>query len=144
MLRIIFPLIVIRSLSLLVFISLVASLAEAEKKSKSEIIEYRGGIRNSNGQYRLEAKQLALLLASLQEKTGFTELSVDSSVKPVFSCKLASSKFKYFGSNRYCPLLLRRPPRYSIISDFDFFSASANEVPKLIKINNDRLLMTVN
>jgi hypothetical protein len=79
MLRIIFQLTVIRGLSLLIFISLGTSLAEAEKKSKSEIIEYRGGIRNSNGQYRLEPKHLNLLLASLREKTGFTELSVDSS-----------------------------------------------------------------
>ena len=79
MLRIMFQLTVIRSLSLLIFISLGVSLAEAEKKSKSEIIEYRGGLRNSNGQYRLEPKHLNLLLASLREKTGFTELSVDSS-----------------------------------------------------------------
>ena len=70
---------VIRGLSLLIFAALAVSFAKAEKKSKSEIIEYRGGLRNSNGQYRLEPKYLALLLASLQEKTGFTELSVDGS-----------------------------------------------------------------
>lgn len=69
----------IRSLSLLIFMSLVASQVGAEKKSKADIIEYRGGIRNSNGQYRLEPKYLNLLLASLQEKTGFSELSMDSS-----------------------------------------------------------------
>ncbi len=79
MFKIKFPSEVIRGLSLLIFVGLAVSFVEAEKKSKSEIIEYRGGIRNSNGQYRLESKQLALLLASLQEKTGFTELSVDGS-----------------------------------------------------------------
>ena len=79
MLTIHFQSTVIRSLSLLIFMSLVASQTEAEEKSKADNIEYRGGIRNSNGEYRLEPKYLNLLLASLQEKTGFTELSVDSS-----------------------------------------------------------------
>jgi hypothetical protein len=79
MFKIKFPSEVIRGLSLLILMGLVSSITEAEKKSKSEIIEYRGGLRNSNGQYRLEPKYLALLLANLQEKTGFTELSVDGS-----------------------------------------------------------------
>ncbi len=70
---------VARSLSLLVLISLIASVAEAEKKTKSETIAYRGGIRNSNGQYRLESKYQGLLLAGLQKKTGFTELHFDDS-----------------------------------------------------------------
>ncbi len=77
MLRIKFQLGAVGGLSLLIFVSLVASSAEAGEKSKLEVIEYRGGIRNSNGNYRLERKYLNLLLSSLREKTGFAELHFD-------------------------------------------------------------------
>ncbi len=69
---------IIRSLSLLLLMSLMASIAEAEKKIKPDVMTYRGGIRNSNGQYRLEPKYVALLLENLREKTGFTELRFDA------------------------------------------------------------------
>lgn len=77
MLRIKFQLGAVRGLSLLMFVSLVASSAEAGEKSKLEVIEYRGGIRNSDGDYSLERKYLNLLLSSLREKTGFAELHFD-------------------------------------------------------------------
>lgn len=77
MLRIKFQSGAVRGLLLLMFVSLVASSAEAGEKSKSEVIEYRGGIKNSNGDYRLERKYLNLLIASLREKTGFAELHFD-------------------------------------------------------------------
>ena len=66
-----------RGLSLLIFLSLATSFAAAQKKSTAETIEFRGGLRNSNGAYRLEPKHLATLLASLRAKTGFTGLHFD-------------------------------------------------------------------
>ena len=65
---------IVRALLSLLFISVITQIAEAEKPSPIEAIEYRGGIRNSTGQYRLERKQQEILLAGLREKTGFAEL----------------------------------------------------------------------
>jgi hypothetical protein len=75
--RIKFQFEVTRSLSLLLLMSLMASIAEAEKKIKTDVMTYRGGIRNSNGEHQLEPKYLALFLENLREKTGFTGLRFD-------------------------------------------------------------------
>src|SRR5262245_41973355 len=40
-------------------------------------LRYRGGLRNSQGERKLNAKQLNAVLSSLRDKTGFLELSFD-------------------------------------------------------------------
>ncbi len=39
---------------------------------------YRGGLRNSTAQHKLSPQQLGVVLKSLQEKTGFKEMSFDT------------------------------------------------------------------
>ncbi len=70
---------IVKALLSLIFISVITQIAEAEKQAPIEAIEYRGGIRNSTGQYHLERKQQEILLAGLREKTGFTQLDFDAS-----------------------------------------------------------------
>jgi hypothetical protein len=61
---------------LLTFSLVLQSIREAAGKI-SDPMRYRGGIRNSTTDRKLNAKQLDLVLKSLREKTGFLEMGFD-------------------------------------------------------------------
>ena len=59
--------------TLAAFCALVPSMLAAY----NDPFRYRGGLRNSPGEYRLNAKQLDIILTSLRDKAGFLEMGFD-------------------------------------------------------------------
>lgn len=53
-------------------------MARAEEAGEQDAYKYRAGVRNSPTKYRLNDKQLKLVLEQLQQKTGFTDLQFDA------------------------------------------------------------------
>ncbi len=56
---------------------LLACLVISTREAGADSLRYRGGLRNGPGPRALSEKELALVLKSLQEKTGFLELGFD-------------------------------------------------------------------
>lgn len=56
---------------------LSAMLALTALASPGDPLRYQGGVRNSSGARRIEARRLSMIVKSLREKTGLVELAFD-------------------------------------------------------------------
>jgi hypothetical protein len=55
----------------------ICALSFQMRAACDDLFRYRGGLRNSAGEHKLNAKQLGAVLASLRDKTGLLEMGFD-------------------------------------------------------------------
>jgi hypothetical protein len=66
-----------RACAIAVLLATTCALFSQARAASGEPSRYRGGLRNSPGEHKLNAKQLDAVLTSLREKTGLLEMRFD-------------------------------------------------------------------